>query len=166
MSLSKFFALPDLKEKIETERKQNEKIALINGDFYLIHTGYTRFLREAKKTADILVAALPSDRSLKKIKGDKEPLIDEKGRIKMIASFECVDYVTFFDGPTLDRVRVTIKPDFYCIKPADLQGPVSENENIPGKIIVLSGCDKPSISAILKKIASSTAHMENRRNEN
>ena len=119
MSLSKFFPLPDLQKNLETERKQEKKIALINGDFDLIHAGYTRYLREAKKTADILIVALTSDRSLKKLKGGKGPLIDEKGRIKMIASFECVDYVILLDETTLDRVRLILKPDFYCKRPGD-----------------------------------------------
>jgi D-beta-D-heptose 7-phosphate kinase/D-beta-D-heptose 1-phosphate adenosyltransferase len=114
MSLSKFFPLEKLTSVLAEEREKSKTIALADGGFDLIHIGHIRYLRGAKETADILVVALHSDSSMKKLKGHKRPIQDEKSRIRIIASFECVDYVTLFDEKTVDRVLLTLKPDVHC----------------------------------------------------
>lgn len=159
MSLDKFFSLPDLKKKAVEERKKNRKIALANGGFDLIHIGHIRYLQEAKKTADILVVALNSDRSLKGLKGDKRAIIDEKGRIRIISSFACVDYVTIFDDPTVDRVLLTLKPDFHCKGSDYTVDTVPEKETVKsygGKIAIVGGDKIRSTSEIVKKIGQSS----------
>ena len=64
-----------LKNKLEALRKEGKKIAFTNGCFDIIHVGHVRYLREAKKTADVLVLALNSDSSVRAIKGEKRPLV-------------------------------------------------------------------------------------------
>lgn len=112
--MSKFFPLEKLEAVLAEERKKNKTIALADGRFDLIHIGHIRYLKGAKETADILVVALHSDSSLKKLRGDKRPILDEKSRIRIITSLECVDYVTLFDEQTVDRVLLTLKPDVHC----------------------------------------------------
>ncbi len=114
MSLSKFFPLEELEAVLAEERGKSKTIALADGGFDLIHVGHIRFLEGAKEAADILVVALHSDGSLEKLKGRKRPILDEKSRIRIIAAFECVDYVTLFDEQTVDRVLLTLKPDVHC----------------------------------------------------
>ena len=67
-----------LKRKLEILKKQGEKIAFTNGCFDILHVGHVRYLKKAKKTADILVLALNSDSSVRKIKGDKRPLVSQQ----------------------------------------------------------------------------------------
>lgn len=114
MSLSKFFSLEKLEAVLAEEREKSKTIALADGGFDLIHIGHIRFLQGAKEAADILVAALYSDGSLEKLKGRERPILDEKSRVRIIASFECVDYVTLFDEQTVDNVLLTLKPDVHC----------------------------------------------------
>lgn len=113
MSLSKFFPLEELEAVLAEEREKNKTIALADGGFDLIHVGHIRFLERAKKTADILAVALYSDGSPEKLKGRKRPILDERSRIRIIASFECVDYVTLFDEQTVDNLLLTLKPDVH-----------------------------------------------------
>lgn len=156
MSLSKFFPLEELKTRIEAERRQNKKIALANGGFDLLHIGHVRYLQAAKKTADILVVALNSDSSLEKLKG--RVIIPQQGRIRLISAFACVDYVTIFENHRVDRVLLTLKPDFHCKGSDYTAETVPERETVcsyGGKIAIVGGAKIRSTSWILEEIRSS-----------
>jgi rfaE bifunctional protein nucleotidyltransferase chain/domain len=161
MSLNKFFPLPELAQKIAGERNNNRKIALANGGFDLIHIGHIRYLQAAQKTADILVVALNSDYSLKKLKGSHRAIIDEQGRVKIIAALACVDYVTLFDDPTVDGVLSTLKPDFHC-KGADYTpDTVPERETVRaygGRVAIVGGDKIRSTSEIIARIRKIDLH--------
>lgn len=156
MSLKKFYPVQDLQARLETERARNKKIALADGGFDLIHIGHIRYLREAKETADILIVALNSDKSLKRLRGDEErSIIDEQGRIRIISSFEFVDYVTIFDEETVDRVLFTLKPDFLCRGSDYTRDTVPERETVEsygGSIAIVGGDNVPLSFEILRKI--------------
>jgi rfaE bifunctional protein nucleotidyltransferase chain/domain len=115
------------------------------------------------------VAALNSDSSLKKLKGDKRAIIDEKGRVRIISSLECVDYVIVFDELTVDRVLLTLKPDFHCKGSDYTADSVPERETVKsygGEIAIVGGEKIRSTSKILKQIAGSSEGNENRRRKN
>ena len=57
--------------KIEREKKKDLKIVFTNGCFDIIHSGHVNYLKAAKRLSDILILALNSDSSGKKIKRDK-----------------------------------------------------------------------------------------------
>jgi bifunctional ADP-heptose synthase (sugar kinase/adenylyltransferase) len=63
--LNKFKTLSQLQKIVGSERNKGKTIVLANGCFDLIHAGHIRYLREAKKRADILVVALNSDSSVR-----------------------------------------------------------------------------------------------------
>ena len=69
-----------LKEVLSGLRAQGKRIAFTNGCFDILHVGHVRYLREAKKTADVLVLGLNSDRSVRSIKGDRRPIVPEGER--------------------------------------------------------------------------------------
>jgi rfaE bifunctional protein nucleotidyltransferase chain/domain len=151
----KFYPLDVLKIIIEKKKENSQTIALANGGFDLIHIGHIRYLREAKKTADILVVALNSDKSLKSLKGKRRAIINEKGRVKIISSLECVDYVTIFDERSVDQVLLTLKPDFHC-KGSDYRvDTVPEKDTVHsygGKIAIVGGNKVRSTSEIINQI--------------
>src|SRR4030066_1378647 len=80
-----------LKKKLEKLRREGKKIAFTNGCFDILHVGHVRYLREAKKTADILVLAINSDSSVRAIKGDKRPLACESERAEILAALEFIE---------------------------------------------------------------------------
>jgi len=100
-----------LKEKIDALRKEGKKIAFTNGCFDILHVGHVRYLKEARKTADILILALNSDSSVRAIKGDKRPLVPEDERAEVLAGLECVDFVTIFPELTPLELICYLKPD-------------------------------------------------------
>lgn len=100
-----------LKEKLDLLRREGKKIAFTNGCFDILHVGHVRYLKEARKTADILVLALNSDSSVRSIKGDKRPLVCEEERAEVLAGLECIDFVTIFPESTPLELICYIKPD-------------------------------------------------------
>ena len=155
MSLNKFSTLENLKVVLKEKRKKNKRIALVDGGFDLIHIGHIRCLKGAKKTADILVVALNSDNSLKRVKGHKRPIMGENERIRIIAAFECVDYVIVFDKGTIDNVLLMLKPDFLCKGSDYTVDMVPGREAVKtyeGKIAIVGGNKIRNISEIVEEI--------------
>lgn len=153
--MTKFYTLEKLEPVLAEERKKTKTVALANGGFDLIHIGHIRYLKGAKETADILVVALNSDSSLKKLKGEKRAILDETARVRIIASFECVDYVTTFDETTVDNVLLTLKPDFHCKGSDYTVDTVPERETVKsygGKIAIVGGEKIRNTSDIIEGI--------------
>ncbi|MEE9912397.1 MAG: D-glycero-beta-D-manno-heptose 1-phosphate adenylyltransferase [Deltaproteobacteria bacterium] len=100
-----------LKDKLDALRQEGKKIAFTNGCFDILHVGHVRYLKEAKKTADILVLALNSDDSVRAIKGEKRPLVGEMERAEVLAALDCIDFVTIFSELTPLTLICYLKPD-------------------------------------------------------
>jgi len=152
----KILSLEELAEIIEIEKGRGKKIALANGGFDLLHIGHIRYLRESKSAADILVVAVNSDRSLRGLKGEHRAEIDETGRARILASLQCIDYVTIFDESRVDRVLLTLKPDYHCKGSDYTPETVPERkivESFGGKILITGGRKIKSSSDIIKDIA-------------
>lgn len=155
MSLTKYHPLDNLKTRLEKERKKGKTIALANGGFDLIHIGHIRYLEGAKQTADILVVALNSDRSLKRLKGESRAILDQDSRVRIMTAFQCVDYVTVFGEATVDDVLLTLKPDFHCKGSDYTVDTVPERETVKsygGKIAIVGGEKIRSTSTIIETI--------------
>ncbi|GBD27365.1 Bifunctional protein HldE [bacterium HR30] len=111
MTKSKVLAFPVLLEELQTLRRQGKRIVFTNGCFDLLHPGHVRYLRAARELGDVLVVAINSDASVRRIKGPKRPLVPAQDRAELLAALEMVDYVTIFDEDTpLDLIE-KIAPD-------------------------------------------------------
>ncbi len=155
MSLNKFHKLEELQTLLQKERREGKTIALANGGFDLLHIGHIRYLQGAAQTADILVVALNSDASLKKLKGEKRAILDETSRVRIIAAMECVDMVTLFEEQTVDNVLLTLKPDFHCKGSDYTVDTVPERETVKsygGQIAIVGGDKIRNTSDIIKQI--------------
>ncbi len=111
-------SLKKLKELRKKWRKQGKKLVFTNGCFDLLHLGHIRYLKKAKSLGDILVVGLNSDRSVKKIKGEKRPILPEKERAEILSSLWFVDYVVLFNEETPERLIKELEPDV-LVKGAD-----------------------------------------------
>ncbi len=157
MYSDKFYPLDQLVEKIQEEKKRHKTIALANGGFDLIHIGHVRYLREAAKVADILVLALNSDASLKKLKGDHRAILDQHNRITILSSFSFIDYITVFDELTVDNVLLTLTPNFHCKGSDYTPETVPERHTVRsygGQIAIVGGAKVRSTSEIITHIRS------------
>lgn len=144
-----------LKKKLEKLRKEGKKIAFTNGCFDILHVGHVRYLREAKKTADILVLALNSDSSVRAIKGDKRPLVCEDERAEILAALEFIDFVTIFEEMTPLELIIDLKPDV-LIKGGDWpEEKVVGRKEIKkwgGKVVIIPEIAGKSTTNIVEKI--------------
>jgi len=91
--------------------RTNKKVVFTNGCFDLLHVGHVRYLQEAKKLGDILVVALNSDSSVKKLKGPSRPVQNENDRAEILAALACVDFTLLFSEETPESIIKKIKPD-------------------------------------------------------
>jgi len=111
-------SLAALKRIICGLKKSGKKVVFTNGCFDLLHFGHAKYLEEAKRKGDVLVVAVNSDSSTRRIKGKRRPIVDEKNRLLMMAALESVDYVTKFNEDTPLNVIKALKPDV-LVKGAD-----------------------------------------------
>ena len=105
-------AITSLEESCREIRLKNKKIVFTNGCFDILHPGHIHILSKAKSLGDTLVVGLNSDLSVKKLKGDKRPLVSEDDRSRVLLSLRFVDYVIIFNELTPLKVIKKIKPDF------------------------------------------------------
>ncbi|MCD4721953.1 MAG: D-glycero-beta-D-manno-heptose 1-phosphate adenylyltransferase [Desulfobacula sp.] len=104
---------------LSRQYKDAEKtIVFTNGCFDIIHAGHVKYLNHAASLGDILVLGLNSDRSVKRIKGEKRPVIEQGHRSIVVAALGCIDHVVLFDEPDPKRLIETICPDI-LVKGAD-----------------------------------------------
>jgi len=112
MSISeKIVSKEELKPLVENWKAQGQKIVFSNGCFDIVHLGHVDYLEKARKLGDRLVLGLNTDESVKRLKGPQRPVMDEKARARVMASFEFVDAVIFFGEDTPFDLIGFIKPD-------------------------------------------------------
>lgn len=95
-------------------KRENKIVVTFNGSFDILHAGHVRALAAAKREGDVLIAAINSDASIRRYKGDKRPIISQKERAEMLAALECVDFVTVFDEDDPRRILAKIRPQVHC----------------------------------------------------
>ena len=111
-------SLSELKAIRSNLKAEGKVIVFTNGVFDLIHSGHVDYLSKAKKLGDVLIVGLNSDESVKKIKGDKRPILKQEERAFILSNLKPVDYVVFFDEDTPEKLISELIPDI-LVKGAD-----------------------------------------------
>lgn len=88
-----------------------ERIVFTNGCFDLLHIGHITYLHQAAEFGDFLIVGLNSDHSVRRLKGDKRPVIGQRDRAAILAAIECVDLVIIFDEDDPLKMIEAIRPD-------------------------------------------------------
>lgn len=126
-----------------------------NGCFDLLHPGHVRYLAEARAMGDALIVGLNSDRSVRLLKGEGRPILDETERAEVLAALEAVDFVVVFDQDTPRELIAQLVPDL-VVKggdwPVDKIVGRDEVEAAGGKAISLPYVEGFSTSEILDRI--------------
>jgi D-beta-D-heptose 7-phosphate kinase/D-beta-D-heptose 1-phosphate adenosyltransferase len=130
MKTGKIIDFNEIRKEISELRKESKKIVFTNGCFDIIHAGHVGYLNEAKAMGDILVVGINSDKSVRRLKGESRPVINEKDRAYILANLKPVDYVVIFDEDTPYALIKEITPDI-LVKGGDYQG-----KNVVGRDIV------------------------------
>ena len=100
-----------LGKKLQQLQNQDKKVVFTNGVFDILHIGHIRYLEKAKSLGHILVVAINTDSSVKRLKGNHRPLIPQNERAELVAALDCVDYVTLFSEDTPLETIVALHPD-------------------------------------------------------
>jgi len=141
----------NLQELLSKLRKDGKTIVTTNGCFDILHVGHVRYLEETKKFGDVLIVALNSDKSVRRLKGEGRPINNENDRAEVLNALKSVDYVVLFDEDSPADLLAEIKPDVHT-KGADYTV-----ETLPeAKIILENGGRLEFISFVEGKSTTST----------
>ena len=111
MTENKILNLEQATKKIKKWQAENKKIVFTNGCFDIVHLGHIDYLEKARNLGDKLVLGLNTDASVRRLKGETRPVVDEYPRARMMAAFAFVDAVILFDEATPKELIQTISPD-------------------------------------------------------
>ena len=111
-------SLTEIKALRRQFKQQKKKVVFTNGVFDLIHAGHVDYLTKAKALGDILIVGMNTDESVRNIKGDKRPILNQDERAFLVSSLKPVDYVILFSEDTPKEIIDEIIPDI-LVKGAD-----------------------------------------------
>jgi rfaE bifunctional protein nucleotidyltransferase chain/domain len=160
---SKILTLGELLSERERLRADCRKLVFTNGVFDLLHVGHIRYLEQARTFGDRLVVAINSDRSVRKLKGESRPIINEAERAEVLAALRSIDYVTIFDDTSPRTLVGMLLPDV-LVKGGDygleeIHGR-EEVESAGGQVISLPFVAGISTSSIVERIKQARRNNE------
>ncbi len=138
--MEKFFTRGALIRQRARWKEQGKSVVFTNGCYDLLHPGHIRLLERARSLGDVLILALNSDTSVRRLKGPSRPLISERERAEVAAALEAVDAVTLFEEDTPRELIAAVLPDV-LIKGADWGHFIAGREEVEaagGKVMALS----------------------------
>lgn len=153
--MNSIFAIEDLAIILRKLQADGKKVVFTNGVFDIIHKGHVDYLSRAREMGDYLVVGINSDASVKRIKGDKRPIIGEDDRAYVVSQLKSVDYVCIFGEDTPYETIKALQPDI-LVKGADwkVEDVVGKDvvESHGGKVATIKYLDGRSTTNIIKKI--------------
>jgi len=126
----KILSLAECVPRLEAARQRGQRIAMTNGCFDLLHPGHVATIEAARQYGDLLVVGLNSDASVRALKGNERPIVDERGRAEMLAALEAVDFVVLFDDASVASLVEQLRPDV-LVKAAEYD----ESEVVGGEAV-------------------------------
>ncbi len=150
-----FWQVEKLASILKNYKSDGQRVVFTNGCFDILHPGHTIYLEAARSLGDILVVGLNSDASVRRLKGDKRPIMPETARAQLLTALSAVDFVTIFDEDDPYQLIKLLAPDI-LVKGGDW-----DTGNIVGRDLVeargglvksLSFVDEYSTTSIVEEI--------------
>ncbi len=152
---AKVLSRKDIAARAASWRMAGKRIVFTNGCYDLLHAGHLSLLHGAARLGDVLVLAINSDASVKRLKGPDRPLVNEAERAALLAALACVDAVTIFDEDTPLEALQAIKPHV-LVKGADYRPDqvVGKDfiESYGGKVALVPLLPAKSTTALVDRI--------------
>jgi D-beta-D-heptose 7-phosphate kinase/D-beta-D-heptose 1-phosphate adenosyltransferase len=152
---SKIYSLPDLLIEVKRWRLKNRTIVFTNGVFDILHEGHISSLSEAASYGDMLIVAVNSDGSVKKLKGPSRPVNKQDARALLLASMVFTDAVIIFDEDTPRELIAGLLPDV-LVKGGDytIEQIAGSREVIAngGKVVLAKIVEGVSTTGIIEKM--------------
>lgn len=140
-------------------RSQGRRLVLANGCFDLLHVGHVRYLQGARAAGDLLVVGVNSDRSVRALKGDGRPLLDERSRARMVAALAVVDWVVIFDEPDATALLRELRPHVHAKGTDYTAETVPEREQVRalgGEVAIVGDAKDHSTHDLIARILERT----------
>lgn len=147
----------ELRRVVLDERQRGKSIAFANGVFDVLHVGHVRYLQDASREADVLIAGVNSDDSVRAIKGEGRPVMNEHERAELVSAIRGVSYVTIFNDASPARLIAALKPDVHCKGTDYTADTVPERDVVRaygGRVAIVGDPKDHSTTAILEKMRS------------
>ena len=111
-------AIETLVRRRRALKRNGKTVVFTNGTFDILHRGHVEYLQAARALGDTLIVGLNTDASIRRIKGTRRPINQNRDRATVLAALGCVDYVCFFGENTPRRLIERLVPDV-LVKGAD-----------------------------------------------
>jgi rfaE bifunctional protein nucleotidyltransferase chain/domain len=135
-------------------KREGKTVVFTNGCYDILHPGHVRLLEQARSLGDVLILALNTDASVRRLKGPTRPLIGEQDRAALAAGLEAVDAVTLFEEDTPVELISAVLPDI-LVKGADWSHWIAGREQVEaagGRVFALALEPGYSTTGIVEEI--------------
>ncbi|MEO8595093.1 MAG: adenylyltransferase/cytidyltransferase family protein [Candidatus Solibacter sp.] len=152
-----FYSRAELVQQRALWKQQSQTVVFTNGCYDLLHPGHVRLLEQARSLGDILILALNTDASVRRMKGPSRPMIHENERAAMALALDAVDAVTLFDEDTPRELIAEVLPDV-LIKGADWSHFIAGREEVEaagGRVLTVALEPGYSTSNLVESISQS-----------
>ena len=149
--MKKIKTLFQIRKIVKKLKKEGKKIVFTNGCFDILHPGHIKILKEAKNKGDVLIVGLNSDSSVRRIKGKKRPILDEKARLTVLEAIEFVDYIVVFKEDTPYNLIKEIRPH-YLVKGSDWRKKEVVGKDLVDEVFLVNLVNGYSTTKIIEKI--------------
>lgn len=144
-----------LTSHLDILRATGKKIVFTNGCFDLLHAGHVKYLQQARQLGDLLVLGLNSDNSIRRLKGEKRPLLEQTERAQILAALDCIDYLVVFGEDTPLELLQSVRPDILVkggdYRPDEVVGKELV-ESYGGRVELIEFVDGKSTTNIVERI--------------
>ncbi len=117
MATPEFFGqLLDLADAVawrDTQRNNGRRVVFTNGCFDVLHAGHVEYLAWARAQGDALIVGLNDDDSVRRLKGDRRPIVPFDGRATLLRALRSVDVVVGFGERTPEATIDRVRPDIF-----------------------------------------------------
>ena len=153
--LGKERSLEHLLPELARHRAAGKKIVFTNGCFDIMTLGHVKYFKYAREQGDLLVVGVNTDAGIRRLKGEKRPIIPEEDRVGVLEGLEAIDYLVRFGDDTPLELIKAIQPDV-LVKGADYKKEQVVGWDIVegrgGRVALAPLIDGRSTSGIIKKI--------------
>ncbi|OWV09286.1 D-glycero-beta-D-manno-heptose 1-phosphate adenylyltransferase [Micromonospora wenchangensis] len=140
---------------VADHRRSGRSVVFTNGCFDVLHPGHVRYLEQARALGDLLVVAVNSDSSVRRLKGADRPVNPVEDRIALLAALSCVDHVVVFEEDSPADLIEAVRPDVYVKGgdyPPEMVPEAPLVRRLGGQVRTLGYVPDRSTSAIIDRI--------------
>ncbi|MFI7069076.1 D-glycero-beta-D-manno-heptose 1-phosphate adenylyltransferase [Micromonospora sp. WMMD754] len=150
----------ELTALVADHRRAGRSVVFTNGCFDVLHPGHVRYLTQARALGDLLIVAVNSDGSVRRLKGPDRPVNPVEDRIALLAALACVDHVVVFEEDSPARLIEAVRPDVYVKGgdyPPEMVPEAPLVRRLGGQVRTLGYVPDRSTSAIIDRIRAQAA---------